>query len=598
MKSNAFRRAVVVVVVYIAVAVLLTLAQFSRNTGFTFNIGSIAVSGKYAADIAEEGGKTVRAVTGPVSVFFGGMEFRLSSAEGLLAIRGTSPHPVGPLAIQPIADGLIVRLEGGSELRFITQFSSGSETLRVTAVLAKGETEIRVPYKPLRSSRIAETASGKSAVVADGATYAFNAGSVDPDKRQAILRAASPAFTYGKQIERKGVAATDLVLPQAADVGAYENAKAAWLDRAFAAWERAMGGSPDEETVAVYMTESLRRGNYRSAIATTPKSFIDGNARGYATAPFFGRLDQGLRTLVAVERETLGRISRLANERDRRLFEERDLISYLELRASKTLSDDIAAFAATLDPAATTTVLATGYLECAADWKRLYPTKPNPFDKLMDQARFVLSRDLKKFEDGFVVVAVEGRADIALSLRAGAALVRAGAGEKDRPWIELGRTLVLSAVSLADPSGHLPASFSVPSEAGTLSQAAQGATDRIPHTRVYRSLWPEREAPRAVSLINDDGTTVWAWTAAPSRAVRDAEALDISVEFPVGETHYMLIRGIRPFEKIQLYGIDFRTDPRFERYDSSGWAYSASEQTLLVKMKHRSNVEHIRIFYP
>jgi hypothetical protein len=59
----------------------------------------------------------------------------------------------------------------------------------------------------------------------------------------------------------------------------------------------------------------------------------------------------------------------------------------------------------------------------------------------------------------------------------------------------------------------------------------------------------------------------------------------------------MMIKGVKPFKKIQLYNIDFRTDPRFERYDSSGWAYSESEQTLLLKMKHRAKEEHIRIFY-
>jgi hypothetical protein len=73
--------------------------------------------------------------------------------------------------------------------------------------------------------------------------------------------------------------------------------------------------------------------------------------------------------------------------------------------------------------------------------------------------------------------------------------------------------------------------------------------------------------------------------------------LDIAATFPVGETHYMVIRGVKPFTKIQLYNMDYRTDPQFERYDSSGWSYSPSEQTLLVKMKHRTNTEHVRIFY-
>jgi hypothetical protein len=59
----------------------------------------------------------------------------------------------------------------------------------------------------------------------------------------------------------------------------------------------------------------------------------------------------------------------------------------------------------------------------------------------------------------------------------------------------------------------------------------------------------------------------------------------------------MMIRGVRPFVRLQLYGINYPSDPQFERYDSSGWVYSPQEQTLLLKMKHRSAVERIRIFY-
>jgi len=69
------------------------------------------------------------------------------------------------------------------------------------------------------------------------------------------------------------------------------------------------------------------------------------------------------------------------------------------------------------------------------------------------------------------------------------------------------------------------------------------------------------------------------------------------VNFPAGETHYMIIRGMRPFTKIQLYGMDFRTDPQFERYDSSGWSYIAEEQTLILKMKHKTQTEHIKVIY-
>jgi hypothetical protein len=88
------------------------------------------------------------------------------------------------------------------------------------------------------------------------------------------------------------------------------------------------------------------------------------------------------------------------------------------------------------------------------------------------------------------------------------------------------------------------------------------------------------------------------WTASPAvSATFQNNVLDISVPLAVGWTHYLLVRGVPEFTKIQLRDMDYRSDPRFEQYNSPGWVYSASAQTLLVKLVHRSEDEHIRIFY-
>ena len=73
--------------------------------------------------------------------------------------------------------------------------------------------------------------------------------------------------------------------------------------------------------------------------------------------------------------------------------------------------------------------------------------------------------------------------------------------------------------------------------------------------------------------------------------------IDISVRFPVGESHYLVIRGIKPFTRIQLYGMDYRTDNRFETYNSSGYVYNSSTQTLYLKIRHKSETETVRLFY-
>jgi hypothetical protein len=71
----------------------------------------------------------------------------------------------------------------------------------------------------------------------------------------------------------------------------------------------------------------------------------------------------------------------------------------------------------------------------------------------------------------------------------------------------------------------------------------------------------------------------------------------ITASFPQGDTHYMVIKGIKPFGRIQIYGMDFHTDPRFESYNSSGYKYDAETGTLFLKMRHKAENEDVVIWF-
>ncbi|GAB1481972.1 hypothetical protein MASR2M78_07870 [Treponema sp.] len=595
MKGLFFRRALVYLVLYVLVFLALVVTQFSQKTGFTLTIGSMAVSGRFEQVIesGRSGVSSERAISGELGVLFGGMEFKLSGDDGLRSLAASGKwQTIEPLSFRVEDKVLLVQLSDKSSLRFQTVFIDGAETLRVTASLTKGLKATSIPYKPLRSSRVAELKDGRTAIIVGEDSYAFNKATIDAEHQVLIIGEANPSFAYGKIIPKKTLSSTDLTLSQASDKAAYERSLSRWRDLAYSAWERSMAGSPDEETVVAYLVESKRRGTYRSAVATTPQTFVEGNSRNYRSAPFFGRLDEALRSLSAAERETLGRLSRLANERNTELFTEPDLVSFISLRASRGLVDDIATFARSIDPASISAPLATGFLEAWTDWKSHSRSEQNPFDKLLDQSRFVLIQTLLKTEGGFVFSFNGDKADLSFNLRTGRALVRYADAAGLSEWGDLGRSLILSCLSLADGNGLLPLEIQASSGAAPVASLT-----RLSSARVYKSLASETSFPHEEALPSELGPGLWAWTIASVSAIKDEEALDISVSFPAGETHYMLLRGIKPFTKIQLYGIDFRTDPRFERYDSSGWAYSSSEQTLLLKMKHKSTIEHIRIYF-
>jgi hypothetical protein len=153
------------------------------------------------------------------------------------------------------------------------------------------------------------------------------------------------------------------------------------------------------------------------------------------------------------------------------------------------------------------------------------------------------------------------------SLRLGKALAAWAEGSDHTDWTPVGRSLVLSALT-----------------SGGIGSA-----------ELYPILSPVDYNPRAAKLPIG---SLWAWTASPSvSAANDGVDIDITVSFPENTTHYMMIRGVRPFVKLQIHGIDFRSDSQFERYDSSGWVYYAQDQILVVKLKHRAPSETVKIVY-
>jgi hypothetical protein len=274
---------------------------------------------------------------------------------------------------------------------------------------------------------------------------------------------------------------------------------------------------------------------------------------------------------------------------------ESHFIYELSVRGAGTFVNDSIAFLKTLDPQTLTIERLPGIFEGWTDWQRLNPGKENPFDNLSGQAWLFISEALQKSLAGDMIFVVRNNeADTEYYLRLGYALASYGeAADREEPAF-VGRSIVITVLRLSEDSGSAPVKIHFNPD-GSLQNTAE---NRVDLAKFYRTMAPGDYTPRALA-ISAGSPGMWTWTSASSISSRNAEgALEIAVTFPAGETHYMIIRGVRPFAKIQLYNMDYRTDPQFERYDSSGWAYSASEQSLIIKMKHKTQVEYVRIFYP
>jgi hypothetical protein len=478
----------------------------------------------------------------------------------------------------------------------------------------------------LATSRVQQAEGGRFFIIYNGMRYGFSRASMDPDKQILALTNNEPVIAYQiidappdgeeesplENSEDQSFNAADFVIAQASSEAEYANAIERWRARLYSG--RQPSASSDEVQIMAYISEAIHRNAYAQALRTTPASFINSDInvsqnqgqKTYASSPYFGRLDQALRSLAAFERDVNARLSLEIDSQSLDFFKEYHAIEYLSLRGANALVNAAAVWSRSIDPSAITPDHIPGVLENYMDWETYRPAAENPFARFNDRVYSLISAGIRKNTQGDkVFVFNNGSADMLFNLRLGKALSLYAQNAGNNGWAAAARSVILSVLSMTNDQGFAPKELLV-FDIMTERPSSVEASATIHSAYLYRELGAGENYAHAVSIINGvSALPVWAWTAATRVSASFAgilgavgSSLDIEVDFPAGETHYMLIRNIPPsISRLQLYDQIYRTAADFERYDSSGWVYSASEQTLLVKMRHRSQIEHVRIFW-
>ena len=199
---------------------------------------------------------------------------------------------------------------------------------------------------------------------------------------------------------------------------------------------------------------------------------------------------------------------------------------------------------------------------------RLMPALPYCISVLEDNA--VLENGLLQITENDLFISVEQNVIL------GTALIMIGSQTGHNEYVEAGRLLVNQQIVYVS-SMNL--------------QALSALYPLLLPTNTYY--------PHTVVLGYYGSTPVWAWTCANNISWRIASngVVSLNMEFPLENTHYMIIKGVPNFHStIEIQQMMFRTDPRFETYNSSGYVYSESSKTLFLKSRHKSKNELIRLW--
>jgi len=571
MKKPLAARIIGIAVLYCSVFFVLVILQFSNRGNFSLSAGNMTIRGRYlqASKEGEEAPQNansddgIQGVSGGIKLFYGGLEFGLKEerGKGLTLTNAGGKVPVNPEFMALTESSARFVLSGGTAITFNTFESARGNELQINAEFARDITEVSIPITPRRASLVRD--NDHVGLLYNGSRYLFSTSGHELENGILILSRDNAFVSYRSRGTQKIFDPLDYIIAQAQN---YDNVLRTWLDQSFTYWNQNSSSLQNEDDIIAYCAQALQRGSYTQAVAAIPRDFINSPRESFRSSPFVGGMNTAYRSLASYESTRQNLITRLTREKSLEVLKEEHILDYLFARNNLAQANEVINIITNASPEMLTPNYSAGLLEVFADIRRWRPSTANPIEHLTERMLSLISENLNRDnENDLVYASAPDGTNSEYSVRLGKALVYWADTTQDATWSAIGRSLVLSAL-----------------EGGNAGKN-------------YNVLNPGDYYPRA-TWLTDSG--LWVWTASPSvRASYIGGNLNIASSFPINMAHHLILRGVPPFIKIQIHGTDWRTDPQFEIYDSSGWVYYPQDQTLVLKLRHRSTVENVRIIY-
>ncbi|MCL2759602.1 MAG: hypothetical protein FWD22_05270 [Treponema sp.] len=568
MRKPLASRLIGLAALYCVIFCLIVILQFSNKGSFSISAGAMTIRGSYSQSSQitpqEALHEEAQDISGGVKVFYGGLEFNLKEERGkgliLMDINGIN-RPVNP-ELMIITDNIArFILPGGTTLTFNSIDSAGSNELQIYAEFAANISEITIPVIPRRSSLVRD--SGQLGIMFAGSRYVFSSLGQELENGYLSLSRDNTFISYRSRGRQRAFDPADYIITQ---VQNYDRVLRTWQDTNFVQWNQNAANLNNEDDIIAYSAQSLLRGNYAAATEAISRDFINSPRQSYRSAGFIGGMSGAYTSFLASENDRMNQITRLIRERSLNILKQEHILNFLFTRSNLVLANEVIDIIYGASPDMLISDYCPGLLEAFYDIRRWRPEASNIIDHLSDQILVLVSENINRDTDHDAVYASSAESNNSeYSLRLGKALVFWADTTQNTEWSGIGKSLILSAIS----SGN----------AG----------------RLHNILNPADYYPRETWLTNEGH---WAWTVSPSvRASYIEGNLNFAVSFPPNMSHHLIIRGVRPFIRIQIHGMDWRSDSQFERYDSSGWVYYPENQILILKLRHRTTVENVRLIY-
>ncbi|UTC62054.1 hypothetical protein E4O05_11115 [Treponema sp. OMZ 787] len=595
-------RIISLTILYILIIFGIFVIQFTIGKTFYYTIGAMTVSGR---DEVDENGKRIPLL--PLHIVSNGLDFYITDQTPILAkTTGNEDLTLKVLDYKKTDNSFSVICSNDVLIDFTSYLSETSDSVKISVSMPSEIETVYFPWKLTQSSRLERQDEqiflryGKDRFVFRGG-YGFGNSDDSTEFPHLILSSSKKTAFYETYVQSESLDFDAIQRIPIASEEEYNKTKQLFRENALEHFSSVISAKNyNEELLTAYIAEKAYRGEYAKALASASASLLPKEKRTYISSTFYDNLVQNDKMLAANYRKKLSGIESGITKGELAVFDMEALIPFLINNSRAALIPALEKLAANSKQEALNSFFAVGLLEAAMDFALYFPNKQNIFMENSEKCETVLKESLISIDEGIYISADKKAIDTEKTLQAASVLIRYGSSYPDKvAWKAVGQALYSSIFSLGGGSPALPSSFDIQGDkAKKLGLMANDALILYAEKLYPAAIRDNPHYPHAESLALKSEPGIWAWTSAQEINVlkNDAKIFSFRISSKTGNTHYLIIRGIRPFYRIQIHGLDFRTDPRFEIYNSSGYVYDERTRTLLLKMKHKKDDEDIVLF--
>ncbi len=576
MSKHPFRKALGLTFLYGFIIIGIFVLQFRNESVILRNIGLLRMS---VAQTQEEDG--TMSLKNTVSVSFKGISF---TADDVHPAKITTTGSATPQSLslisweQPTPQSFKFNFTYDTSITFSVSDTSSKASLTVSAQMPSDTTALSLYYKPVSGYSVTEQSRTRQLFSSKNISYTMSAAQIS-DTEILLTRSTNVAMYTRYDPSKTFTFASIPSDSETATSSAYEATvkkfKAAFISAASGAFADA--STLSESIVAAYVAEMASAGKYQEALDAVPDSFKKGNRRTYFTAPYFNTLSAMNPSLVMANENYESMIKNAVSQNSLDVFAVTNIDDYM-LRAHNSPSvKALLALPSSLQNFAPTLSQATAILKVYMTFTNSHSQLASELENVVEPCLSAISSVCTISSDHLILQEKDIPVSFNQAIETGQALIQYGKFYSRADYCA-GGYMIINTAFAQNPNLDLR----------TMAD-------------IYPVLVQQNPAyPHSLVLYNKNEENVWAWTCASNITYEenaDGSEADIVVSFKQGDTHYIILNGIRPFSGIEIYGLSFHTDPRFETYNSSGYVYKESTHTLFLKSRHKVSNEKIHLYF-